>query len=192
MTSPSPHEVTQLLADWSRGDAAALNRLMPLVYEELRRLARRYLSRERPGHTLQTTALVNEAYLRLVGQREAHWQNRAHFFAVSAQVMRHILVDHARGHARVKRGGALARLSLDEAAEMSPGRAGELLALDEALRALEQVDARRGRVVELRYFGGLSIEETAEVLRVKPITVSRDWRWAKAWLYRELTERGVG
>lgn len=189
MTSPSPHEVTQLLADWSRGDAAALDRLMPLVYEELRSLARHYLRRERAGHTLQTTALVNEAYLRLVGKPGAHWQNRAHFFAVSAQVMRHILVDHARGHARAKRGGALTRLSLDGAAEMSPERAGELLALDEALRALEEVDARRSRVVELRYFGGLSIEETAEVLQVKPITVSRDWRWAKAWLYRALTEQ---
>jgi RNA polymerase sigma factor (TIGR02999 family) len=191
MLSPSPHEVTQLLADWSHGDTSALDRLMPLVYEELRRLARHYLSRERPNHTLQTTALVNEAYLRLVGQRHALWQNRAHFFAVSAQVMRHILVDHARGHARQKRGGELARISLDEAAIMSPARAGEVLALDEALRALEEIDARRSRVVELRYFGGLSIEETAEVLRVKPITVSRDWRWAKAWLYRALTERGL-
>jgi RNA polymerase sigma factor (TIGR02999 family) len=189
MLSPSPHEVTQLLADWSHGDMSALDRLMPLVYDELRRLARHYLSRERPNHTLQTTALVNEAYLRLVGQREAPWQNRAHFFAVSAQVMRHILVDHARGHARQKRGGGGTRLSLDGVAEMSPERAGEVLALDEALRALEEIDARRSRVVELRYFGGLSIEETAEVLRVKPITVSRDWRWAKAWLYRTLTEQ---
>ena len=181
---PSPHEVTGLLEAWSHGDKAALDKLTPLVYDELRRLARRYMSRERAGHTLQTTALVNEAYLRLVDQKNVHWQNRAHFFAVAAQVMRHILIDHARTHNRAKRGGDAQLVSLEETEAMSPERAAELVALDEALNELAKLDERRSKVVELRYFGGLSIEETAEVLKVNPITVSRDWRWAKAWLYR--------
>lgn len=186
MKTPSPHEVTSLLTAWSDGDQTALDRLTPLVYGELRKLAHRYMSRERPGHMLQTTALVNEAYLRLVDQKDVNWQNRAHFFAVAAQVMRHILIDHARSQTRRKRGGEAQLLSLDEAAVMSQERAAELLALDEALDELARIDPRRSRVVELRYFGGLSIEETAEVLKVQPTTVSRDWRWAKAWLYRAL------
>jgi RNA polymerase sigma factor (TIGR02999 family) len=183
---PSPNEVTGLLESWSHGDQAALDRLIPLVHDELRHLAHRYMSRERAGHTLQTTALVNEAYVRLVDQRNVQWQNRAHFFAVAAQVMRHILIDHARTQTRAKRGGDAQHVSLEDAQLMSPERASELLTLDEALKELAEIDERRSRVVELRYFGGLSIEETAEVLKVKPITVSRDWRWAKAWLFRAL------
>lgn len=184
MSAPSPHEVTQLLEDWSNGDKAALDKLTPLVYDELRRLAHHYISRERPNHTLQTTALVNEAYLRLVNQRDVHWQNRVHFFAVSAQVMRHILVDHARGHARTKRGGDFQQISLDQAALMMPERAAELLALDEALNNLEKFDPRKSRIVELRYFGGLSVEETAEALKLAPVTIRREWNVAKAWLYK--------
>ena len=183
---PSPHEVTGLLEAWSHGDKAALDKLTPLVYDELRRLAHHYMSRERAGHTLQTTALVNEAYVRLVDQKDVRWQNRAHFFAVAAQVMRHILIDHARTCTRAKRGGEAQRVPLDEAEVMSPERASELLALEEALNEMEKIEPRRSKVVELRYFGGLNIEEIAEVLRVKPITVSRDWRWAKAWLFRAL------
>jgi len=187
MTTHSPEEVTGLLAAWSHGDQAALDKLTPLVYEELRRLAHHYMSRERPDHTLQTTALVNEAYLRLAAQKGVHWQNRAHFFAVSAQVMRHILIDHARGHAYAKRGGDLQRVSLDEAAVMSLERAADLLALDDALNNLAALDPRKSRVVELRYFGGLSVEEIAEVLKLSPITVRREWRSAKAWLYKAVT-----
>jgi len=187
-----PHEVTGLLEAWSHGDKAALDKLTPLVHSELRQLAHRYMSRERAGHTLQTTALVNEAYVRLVDQKNVQWQNRAHFFAVAAQVMRHILIDHARTHGRAKRGGEAQRVSLEDAETMSPERAAELLALDEALNELARIDERRSKVVELRYFGGLSIEETAEVLKVKPITVSRDWRWAKAWLFRALQPAGIG
>lgn len=190
MTTPShsTEEVTGLLSDWSRGDQAALERLTPLVYDELHRLAHRYMSRERPDHTLQTTALVNEAYLRLVGQAEVRWQNRAHFFAVAAQVMRHILVDYARQRHYAKRGGAAARkVSLDEAAIVSEQRAAEFVALDEALKALEAIDPRKSRVVELRFFGGLNFEEIAEVLKVSPITARRDWRSAKAWLYKAVT-----
>lgn len=187
MPTPSSHQVTQLLADWSRGDQTALDKLLPLVHEELRRLAHHYMNRESPGHTLQTTALVNEAYVRLVDQKEVHWQNRAHFFAVAAQVMRHLLIDHARAHSRAKRGGDAQRVPFEEAIVMSPERASELLALEEALIELEKVAPRRGRVVELRYFGGLSIEEAAEVLKVNPTTVSRDWRWAKAWLYKAVS-----
>ena len=187
MTSPSLHEVTRLLTDWSNGDESALNKLTPLVYDELRRLAHHYMSRERKGHTLQTTALVNEAYLRLVDQSKAHWENRTHFFAVAARVMRHILVDHARQHSRAKRGGGMAVVSLDEAATMSPERAREMLTLDEALTELARTDKRKSEVVELRYFGGLSIDETADILKITPTTVSRDWRWAKAWLYKAVT-----
>jgi RNA polymerase sigma factor (TIGR02999 family) len=192
VTLPSPQEVTRLLIDWSNGDESALNRLTPLVYDELKALAHYYMSREREGHTLQTTALVNEAYLRLVDQKTARWENRNHFFAVAARVMRHILVDHARQHSRAKRGGGHQIVSLDEAATMSPERAGELLALDEALNELTKTDKRKSEVVELRYFGGLSIDETAEILNITSTTVSRDWRWAKAWLYKAVTEKSDG
>ena len=189
MTTPtgSPQEVTQLLIDWSRGDQAALDSLMPLVYEELRQLAHRYMRRERVGHTLQTTALINEAYLRLIEQQRVQWHNRAHFFAISAQLMRRILVDHARSHTRVKRGGGVLKLSLDEAVAPSQKRAAELVALDDALQRLATIDLRKSQVVELRFFGGLSVEETAEVLKVTPMTVTRDWKTAKAWLYREMS-----
>ena len=173
--------------DWCKGDESALDKLMPLVYDELRGLAHRYMNRERAGHTLQTTALVNEAYLRLVDQSKVHWENRTHFFAVAARVMRHILVDHAREHSRAKRGGGAPVVSLDEAATLSPERAREVLALDEALNELAKTDKRKSEVVELRYFGGLSIDETAEILKITPTTVSRDWRWAKAWLYKAVT-----
>jgi RNA polymerase sigma-70 factor, ECF subfamily len=185
--TPSPQDVTRLLEDWSNGDESALDKLTPLVYQELRQLAHHYMSRERPGHTLQTTALVNEAYLRLVNQNHVHWQNRAHFFGVAAQVMRHLLVDHARNHARAKRGGAVHQVSLDEAAVMSPERASEMIALDEALVELTTIDPRKSRIVELRFFGGLNIEETAHVLQIAPITVRREWNSAKAWLYKAVT-----
>jgi len=173
----SQEEITQLLADWGRGDASALDRLAPLVHAELRRIARRQMSRERPGHTLQATALVNEAYLRLAGQdgAGAEWQSRAHFYAVAAQVMRHVLIDHARARARDKRGGPGAvQVTLGEAEALSAGRADELLALDEALRELQTVDPQKVRIVELRYFGGLSVEETAEVLGISPTTARRE------------------
>ena len=186
MTS-SPHEVTQLLVAWSDGDETALEKLAPLVYDELRQLARRHMAGERRGHTLQTTALVNEAYLRLVDWREVRWQNRAHFFAVSAQMMRHILVDFARSRSYQKRGAGALQVSLDEAASLSDERGADLVALDEALTALATVDGRKSKVVELRYFGGLSVEEAAEVLKVSPETVMRDWRLAKVWLLRELS-----
>jgi len=161
---------------------------MSLVYDELRRLAHQYMKRERGGHTLQTTALVNEAYLRLIDQTQVRWQNRAHFFGISARLMRHILVEHARSHARLKRGGGALRVSLDEAAVVSEGRAAEILALDEALASLEAVDPRRCQVVELRYFSGLNNEETAEALGISPNTVVRDWNMAKAWLRREISK----
>ena len=189
MTAPDPHEVTRILQEWnSGGDAHA--RLMPLVYDELRRLAASYLRRERSDHTLQPTALVHEAYLRLVDQRRIEWRGRAHFYGVAAQVMRRILIDHARARAAEKRAGGGRRLSLDEAALLPEERAADLLALDEALKLLTEKDERKGRVVELRFFGGLSVEETAEVLGVHRATVERDWVVAKAWLYREM-ERGV-
>ena len=190
MTTPTPQEITRLLDDWSKGDRSALDRLTPLVHAELRRLARRQMSRERHGHTLQATALVNEAYIRLAGNEGFEWRNRAHFFAVCAQVMRHVLIDHARAGARDKRGGGATRVSLDGAGLAVEGRAVELMALDEALGALEAVDAQKCRIVELRYFAGLSVEETAEVLGVSPTTVRREWRRAKAWLYRSLVEGG--
>ncbi|HKY04067.1 MAG TPA: sigma-70 family RNA polymerase sigma factor [Blastocatellia bacterium] len=186
MATTSSREVTRLLVAWGDGDRAALDKLIPLVYEELRRLANRYMRREKPGHTLQTSALVNEAYLRLIDQRDVRWQNRAHFFAVSAQLMRRILVDHARGHARVKRGGGAVRVSLDEAAVVSQQKAEEIVALDDALTLLAEFDPRKSRLVELRFFGGLSAEETAEVLAVSTRTVEREWRLVKAWLRREL------
>ena len=186
MAGPSAEEVTQLLAAWSDGDGSALDKLLPLVEQELRQLARRYMSRERPDHTLQTTALVNEAYLRLVDQKRARWQNRAHFFAIAAQVMRRILIDHARARAYAKRGGGARKVALDEAAVLTTERAAELVALDEALSRLAELDERKSKVVEMRYFGGLSVEETAEVLSVHPDTVTREWRRAKAFLRREL------
>ena len=186
--TPARLEVTQLLVAWSHGDQAALDHLLPLVYAELHRIARRYMRHEHPGHTLQTTALINEAYLRLMGQREKDWHNRAHFFAVSAQVMRHILVDYARKRSNLKRGGADGKMMLEPGAiAVSTDSAEDLVALDEALRALAAVDPAKCRVVELRYFGGLSVEETAEVLQVSPVTVMRHWSLAKAWLYRALS-----
>jgi len=186
-STPSPHEITQLLEDWSNGNQAALDKLYPLVYEELRRMARRYMSRERKDHTLQTTALINEAYLRLVDQKHVHWQNRAHFFGISAQIMRRILIDHARRYAYTKRGAGAQRISLDEAAVVAKGRATELLSLDEALNSLAEIDPRRSRVVELRFFGGLDNDEIAAVLKISPNTVIRDWNLARAWLYQELS-----
>jgi len=178
-------EVCELLHAWSAGDTSALERLTPIVYEELHRLARRYMRGERPGHSLQTTALVNEAYLRLVGYERMQWQNRAHFFAVSAQVMRRILVEHARRH-NLKRGGGVLHVSLDEAAVVAGNRAADLVTLDDAMNTLAQIDPRKAQVVEMRFFGGLSVDETADVLKVSPATVMRDWNTAKAWLYREL------
>ena len=187
MTLSAPG-LTELLLDWRQGDETALKRLTPLVYDELRRIAHRYVQRERNGHTLGTTALVNEAYLRLAGQKKIDWQNRSHFFAVTAQVMRHILIDHARRRHYAKHGGAAQRVSLAEAETMSWERARELVALDEALDELTQLDLRKSRVVELRYFGGLGLEETADVLEISVMTVRRDWRAAKAWLYRRIKE----
>jgi len=182
------NDLTGLLIEWARGDKAALDQLTPLVYDEIRRIAHRYVKYEREGQTLQTTALVHEAYLRLAGSQRVDWQNRAHFFAVTAQVMRHILIDHARRRQYVKHGGEAQRVSIDaatnEAALMSQPRAAELLALDEALTELAKIDPRKSRVVELRYFGGLSLEETAGVLEVSAMTVRRDWRAAKAWLFK--------
>jgi RNA polymerase sigma factor (TIGR02999 family) len=189
MAQSSTHEVTQLLVDWSNGDTAALDKLTPLIYAELRRLAHHYMSRERPGHTLQTTALVNEAYLRLVDRKNVHWQNRAHFFAIAAESMRCILVDHARGLAYAKRGGGARKIALDEAMTVSQERAAEVVAVDEALKGLAALDPQQSRIVELRFFGGLTIEETAEVLHLSPATIKREWSTAKAWLHHELSKR---
>jgi len=186
MAIPSTQEVTEILVAWSNGDETALERLIPLVHDELHRLAHRYMNRENPGHMLQTTALVNEAYLRLVDSSRVQWQNRAHFYAVSAQLMRRILVDFARSRNYLKRGGNAVQVSLDQALAVSLDQDADLVALDEALNALAAIDERKSRVVELRFFGGLSIEETAEVLKVSPETVMRDWRLAKVWLLREL------
>lgn len=180
------HEITQLLAAWREGNQAALDELYPLVYDELHRLARRYMSRERKGHTLQTTALINEAYVRLVDQRNVQWANRSHFFAISAQIMRRILIDHARRHAYAKRGGGARQVSLDETATMAQGDFSEFIRLDEALKSLAQLDPRRSQVVELRYFGGLNNEEIAGVLKISENTVIRDWNMARAWLHRQL------
>ena len=187
MAETPAHDITQLLQAWSEGDERALDKLMPLVYRELHRLAQRYMAHERPGHTLQTTALVNEAYLRLVDAGKVNFQNRAHFFAVSAQLMRRILVEFARRHGSQKRGGEVQRVSLEESLVVYGERGADLVALDDALQALAAIDARRSRVVELRFFGGLSVEETAEVLRVSPETVMHDWKLAKAWLRREMS-----
>ncbi len=186
MNTHSTQKITQLLLAWSDGDQEALARLTPIVYEELRRLARRYMCRESPGHTLQTTALVHEAWLKLIDQRRARWRNRAQFFGVSAQLMRRILVDMARSRNYAKRGGGARQVELEETLSVSQVRDADLSALDEALEALAAFDARKARVVELRFFGGLSVEETAEVLKISTDTVTRDWNAAKAWLYREL------
>lgn len=189
---PSPEgEVSTLLQAWSNGDQAALEKLTPIVYDELRRLARHYMRGERSGHSLQTTALVNEAYLRLVDYKRMRWQNRAHFFAVSAQLMRRILVDTARRH-NLKRGGKVQHVSLEDTALVGGDRDQDLVALDDAMQALARIDARKVQVIELRFFGGLSVEETAEVLKVSPVTVMRDWSTARAWLYREMSESPDG
>ena len=186
MTPPST-EVTQLLLAWSEGDQTALDQLAPLVYEELRRLAHEYMRRENPGHTLQTTALVNEAYLRLVDLKRLQWQNRAQFFGIAAQLMRRILVDFARSRHYQKRGGAARQVSLEEAAMVAKGRSAEFIALDDALESLATIDPRKSRIVELRYFGGLNVKETAEVLHISPRTALREWNLARAWLHRELS-----
>lgn len=186
--TPKQHEITQLLAEWSDGNQAALDALYPLVYDELHRLARRYMSRERKDHTLQATALINEAYVRLVDQKNVHWANRSHFFAISAQIMRRILIDHARRHAYAKRGGGAQQVSLDEAATVTRTAGAEMIRLDEALKSLAEMDPRRSQVVELRYFGGLNNEEIAGVLKVSENTVTRDWNMARAWLHQQLSE----
>ena len=190
MSKTSPREITQLLRAWRRGDQGALEKLTPLVYADLRRLARHYMGGERRGHTLQTTALINETYLRLVGSRQVNWRDRAHFFAVSAQLMRRVLVDFARSRRRLKRAGRAGEVSFEEALVIPPKPGRDLVALDDALSALAAIDARKSRVVELRYFGGLSVEETAEVVKVSPQTILRDWRLAKVWLLRELSRDG--
>jgi len=188
MTAP-PEDITQLLVDWGKGNKLALDGLMPLVYDELHRIASRYLRRERQGHTLQTTALINEAYLRIVDQNRVNWQSRAHFFGVAAQMMRRILVDHARSHLYAKRGGGAQKLTLDEAIATPQERDLDLVALDDALTALTQIDPQQSRIIELRFFGGLTIEETAEVIGISPATVKRDWNMAKAWLFGEISNR---
>lgn len=184
--NPSPNEITRLLVAWSDGDQVARDQLMSAVYQELHRLAHHHMKRESPGHTLQTSALVNEAFLKLIDQKEVQWRNRAHFFAIAAQMMRRILVDYARSRSYAKRGGGIRNLPLDEALIVSDERNAEVLALDETLERLAELDPRKGQIVELRFFGGLSIEETAEVLTVSPGTVMRDWTLAKAWLRREM------
>jgi RNA polymerase sigma factor (TIGR02999 family) len=188
--SPSQQKFTELLGDWSGGDEGALEKLIPLVQPELHRLAHYYMSRERAGHTLQTTALLNEAYLQLTDKTQPPWQNRTHFMAVAAQLMRRIMVDHARARHALKRGAGAIRVTLDETALVTEERAEKLLALDEALEKLAEFDRRRCEIVEMRYFGGLTVEEIADVLKVHPNTVKRDWRAAKAWLYAELTTEG--
>jgi RNA polymerase sigma-70 factor (ECF subfamily) len=186
----APQNVTQLLVDWSSGNKEALDRLVPIVYDELRRQASRYLRRERVGHTLQTTALINEAYLKLVDQKNVHWQNRAHFFGIAAQLMRRILVDYARARKRAKRGGSDIRVSLEQAMTMSKPQDLDIVALDEALGRLVEIDPQQSRIVELRFFSGLNVEETAEVMGISPATIKREWRIAKAWLHREISGAG--
>jgi len=180
---PPSKKLTQLLLDWSKGNQAALEELTPLVHEELHRLAHHYMRRELPDHTLQTTALVNEAYVRLIDQKHVEFENRTQFFAIAAQLMRHILVDHARSRQYLKRGGGALKVSLDEAMAVIEERTADLIALDDALNSLAAIDSRKVKVVELRFFGGLSVEETAAALNISPVTVMRDWRMAKAWLY---------
>jgi RNA polymerase sigma-70 factor, ECF subfamily len=183
----STHSVTQLLEQWNHGDREALEKLMPLIYGELKKMARRYMRQQNPDHTLQTTALIHEAYLRMVKQKEKHFENRAHFLGIAAQAMRHILVDYARERHTAKRGGGARPISLEEAALVTQERAAEVIALDDALKELEELSKRQSRVVELRYFGGLSVKETAAVLEVSPDTVMRDWTMAKTWLHRALS-----
>jgi len=184
--SAEAQQVTQLLKQWQEGSNEALEALMPLVYKELKRLAASYLRRERSDHTLQSAALVNEAYLRLVDQNQTRWQNKAHFYGIAAQMMRRILADHARGHNAAKRGSGLPELELDEAVAQAKGRSVDLLGLEEALQKLEKLDPQQGRIVELRFFSGLSIEDSANVLAISPATVKRDWAAARAWLFREM------
>ena len=190
METPEPHDVTKLLLRWGNGEREAFDALAPLVYDELRRLAGRYLRRERSEHTLQSTALVHEAYLRLVDQRNVRWQNRAQFFGLAAELIRRILVDHARARLAAKRGGTVYKITLDEALDASAPRDLDLVRLDDGMKTLAQMDPQQARVVELRFFAGLTIEETAEVLGISPATVKRDWLVAKAWLRRELSGRG--
>src|SRR5262249_51168815 len=190
MKSSSTNEVTQLLLAWSDGDQTALEKLTPLVYAELHRLAERYMRRERPGHPLQTTALVNEAYVRLVDLKQVRWRNRAHFFGIAAKLMRHILVDFARARLRAEHGGYKHQVSLDGAALVAKGRSAEFIALDDALQGLAAIDLRKSRIVELRYFGGLNVEETAEVLQISPRKVMSEWNFTRAWLHRELNRGG--
>lgn len=188
MNKPPPNEITERLIAWGAGDRAALDQLIPVVYQELRRMAGNYLRQENPGHTLQPTALVHEAWLRLIDQARVDWRNRAQFFGVAAQMMRRILVDHAKAKHREKRGGDAVKLSLDDAINLSRERAADLLALDDALDELTRVDERKSRVVELRYFGGFTVEEIAQILEVSPETVMRDWKLAKAWLYQQIRQ----
>jgi RNA polymerase sigma-70 factor, ECF subfamily len=187
LMKPAPHEITKLLNDWSGGDSTALDRLIPLVYDELHRLAHQHMRRERAGHLLQTSALINEAYLRLVDQPDLTIENRAHFFGIAAQLMRQILVDEARKRHSAKRGGGAIQVSLVEATNVVQEQAANVVALDDALKSLETIDARQSRIVELRFFGGLNIEETAELLKVSPGTVMRDWTFARAWLRNEMS-----
>jgi RNA polymerase sigma factor (TIGR02999 family) len=188
MNKSPPNEITERLIAWGAGDRAALDQLLPVVYQELRRMAGNYLRQENPGHTLQPTALVHEAWLRLIDQARVDWRNRAQFFGVAAQMMRRILVDHAKAKHREKRGGDAVKLSLDDAINLSRERAADLIALDDALDELTRVDERKSRVVELRYFGGFTIEEIAQILEVSPETVMRDWKLAKAWLYQQIRQ----
>jgi RNA polymerase sigma factor (TIGR02999 family) len=188
MQACQDNEVTRLLLAWSHGENSALEVLTPIIYEELRHLARRYMRQERPGHTLQSTAIVHEAFIRLIDQN-VEWNSRAHFFSIAAKMMRRILIDHARAHAASKRGGCAAQVPVDERTLTAPEREVDLVALDEALEHLAKIDPQRSRIVELRYFGGLSNEESAEVLGISPATVQRQWTGARAWLYRELTNR---
>ena len=192
MSAQTPEDVTEMLVAWSNGDVTARDSLIQAIYAELHRLAALYMRKENPGHTLNTTALVNEAYLRLVNQTRVNWQNRAHFFAASAQAMRSILIDLARGRNRQRRGGGAPHVSLDETLVFSDGRAEELIALDDALKGLAKLDERKSRIVEMRYFGGLNAEETAEVLKISTATVDREWRRARAWLYSELKQSDAG
>jgi RNA polymerase sigma factor (TIGR02999 family) len=188
MATTSTQEITQLLVAWNKGDHTALEQLAPLVHEELHRLAKRKMAGEGPGHILQTTALVNEAYLRLIDWKNVNWQNRAHFFGLAAKIMRHILVDFARARRRDKRGGDALQVSLSVAAAIAQEQSADLVALDDALQTLERLDPRQARVVELRYFAGLSLDETAEALKISVATVRRDWKMAEAWLFRELSK----
>lgn len=187
MESEDPHEITLLLADWGKGDAQALEQLMPLVYEELRRMARNHMRRQPSGHTFQTTELIHEAYLKLAKQNEQNWQNRAHFFGVAASAMRHILVDYARSKSSQKRGGWQQRVTLADETVIAANHSKDIIALDDALKNLAMLDERKSRVVELKYFGGITNEEVAEVLKISTDTVKRDWRFARTWLLRELT-----